>query len=423
MALADFADEPGIAQILNSQLSADNAALAVNQVLEQAGRTERTAATSVKRWRRRAGRPGYAGNAAEPCTPSGPVIGEDASDYRERYRELQARHDSTLRQLAKAKARTEDLVDAVYRAAGEAAAALDLPAAPKSPPDKRRRPEEVAVAVLSDWQLAKLTPTYNSEVCERRIERFANEVLSITDIQRADHPVRTCHVWALGDLIEGELIFPGQSFMIDASLYRQVCVDGPRILGNFLRKMLRKFDTVEFHGVIGNHGAIGGRERRNMNPESNGDRMLYRITQQLLEGEDRITWDIPDGHGERHWYTVATIGAYSSLLIHGDQLRGYGGMPWYGLQKKVGGWRMGAIPEHFQDVYFGHYHQPTRVTLSSVTARCAGSTESFNQYAMEQLAAVGYPSQPLMFVHPERGIVTAEYCCWLDLPDKGAAKW
>jgi len=30
------------------------------------------------------------------------------------------------------------------------------------------------------------------------------------------------------------------------------------------------------------------------------------------------------------------------------------------------------------------------------------------------LAAAGRPSQSLVFVHPEKGIVTAEYNCWLD---------
>jgi hypothetical protein len=33
---------------------------------------------------------------------------------------------------------------------------------------------------------------------------------------------------------------------------------------------------------------------------------------------------------------------------------------------------------------------------------------------MEQLAAVGRPSQGLRFVHPDKGIVTAEYTVYLD---------
>lgn len=411
--LAQLAEDPQVREILDSRIGHVPAAQAISDLLRGSGKG--TTEGSVRRWRQRNNwtlAPAPASDEPENIT------------LQQRLADLQRQHDATLRKLAALHDRTGQLVDAVYRAACEAAAALALPAVRKPPnPDRRRKPEEVAVAVLSDWQLAKVTPTYNSEECETRISEYADRVLEITEIQRADHPVRGIHIWALGDLIEGELIFPGQQYLIDASLYRQVCVDGPRILGSFIRRMAASFDWVEVHCVIGNHGAIAGRSRRDMNPESNADRMLYRITQQLLADQDRITWHIPDGDRERNWYSIAKIGKYSSLLIHGDQLRGYGGMPWYGLQKKVGGWRLGAIPEHFQDVYFGHYHQPTRVTLSSVTARCAGSPESYNTYAMEQLAAVGFPSQPLMFVHPGKGIVTAEYTIWLSEPDPQAARW
>ncbi len=141
--------------------------------------------------------------------------------------------------------------------------------------------------------------------------------------------------------------------------------------------------------------------------------MLYRICQQILANEPRISWDIPDGHSERNWYAIDAIGDYKTLLIHGDQFRGTSGMPWYAIQKKVGGWKLGAIEYDFHDVFFGHYHQPTRLTLNSVTARCSGSTESHNDYAMEQLASVGRPSQWLMFAKPDWGI-TAEYVVWLD---------
>lgn len=320
----------------------------------------------------------------------------------------------TTRQLGEAKAKKEELVEAVFRAASDAAAALELSEIPVPPADRRPKPE-TAVAMLSDWQLAKLTTTYNSLVCEERVRLYADKVIELANIQRADHPVTDLHVWLLGDLIEGELIFPGQAHMIDASLYRQITVDGPRILGDFLRRMLANFETVHVTAVIGNHGQLGGSTRRDHNPETNGDRMLYRIVQQILAGEERLTWNIPDGDGERRWYAVDTIGNYSALLLHGDQIRGgFGGFPFYGLAKKVWGWASGSIPEPFKDVALGHWHQPTRVTLNSITARVNGSTESDNSYAQEQLAASGSPSQWLLFVEPSRGRVSAEYVVYLD---------
>jgi hypothetical protein len=330
--------------------------------------------------------------------------------------ELRVAYSKLLQEYDKLKTKSTDLSTAVYQAVVDTVKTQEpIALSPtfnivKSKKDSKNK--EVAVAILADWQLAKVTPDYNSSVCEKRIETFANKVIDLTNIQRADHPVDEIRIWALGDIVEGELIFPGQSFLVDGGLYRQVTVDGPRIMRKFINTMLENFKKVTFVGVIGNHGAIGGRSRRDHDPETNADRMLYRIVELMYEKEKRISFNIPDGYGERNWYAIDKIGNYSSLLLHGDQFSGLSTM--YSFQKKVYGWKVGAIKEHFDDVYCGHFHTPTKMTFNTVQFRISGSPESTNTYAMESLAAIGHPSQDLMFVHPDKGIVTAEYTCWLD---------
>lgn len=338
--------------------------------------------------------------------------------------ELKISYTKLLQEYEKLKTKEVHLADAVYRAVCEEIRSGSLYDVPKvNPPkkDTRKASEEVAVAILSDWQLGKVTPDYNSAVCEQRIQQYAEKIIHLTEIQRQDHPVKELRIWCLGDIVEGELIFPGQEFLIDSGLYRQVTVDGPRIMKNFLNKMLEHFETITFTGVIGNHGAIGGKSRRNHDPETNADRMLYRIVQLMFENNNRIKFNIPDGRGERYWYAIDKIGNYKSLLIHGDQ---FGGLAsFYSFQKKVYGWKIGGIErkdrdgtlvDEFDDVYLGHFHTPTKMTFNTVQCRISGSPESTNTYAIEVLGAVGRASQPLMFVHPIRGIVTAEYNCWLD---------
>jgi hypothetical protein len=241
--------------------------------------------------------------------------------------ELRKANRSLLQQLEKARVTKAELVEAVKEAAFTAASALELSPVPSPARDTRKGKPEVAVAMLSDWQLGKKTPTYTSEVCEERVQRYAAKVIELADIQRAHHPIREVRVWLLGDIVEGELIFPGQAHRIDASLYRQVVVDGPRLLGDFLRAMLGAFDKVNVTAVIGNHGAIGGPSRREMHPETNADTMVYRIVEQMVK-DPRLTWDIADPSGERGWYAIDHIGTYSALLFHGDQVRGgFGAFP------------------------------------------------------------------------------------------------
>ena len=340
--------------------------------------------------------------------PKDPITGEQpVSDP-----ELRVSFTRLQQEYNKLKTKSDDLASAVYQAVRDDMADNKYKPVPKPVLSKKKNGEEVAVAVIADWQLAKITPDYNSQVCEERIYKFAEKIINLTEIQRQDHPVRELRIWALGDIIEGELIFPGQSFLVDGGLYRQITVDGPRILKNFINIMLQNFEKVTFVGVIGNHGSIGGRARRDHDPETNGDRMLYRIAQLMFENEKRIEFKIPDGRGERHWYAIDKIGNYKAMLCHGDQ---FGSLSsFYSFQKKAYGWKIGALSEDFDDIYIGHFHTPTKMTFNTVQLRISGSPESVNTYAAEVLAAVGRPSQSLYFVHPEKGMVTAEYNCWLD---------
>jgi hypothetical protein len=256
-----------------------------------------------------------------------------------------------------------------------------------------RRPRS---CLLSDWQLGKKTPSYGSEVCARRIEELADRVCTVTDVQRSDHPVKDCRVYLLGDLVEGELIFPGQSHLIDASLFHQVMVDGPAILGQFVTRMLAHFETVTVVGVIGNHGAIGGRSRREMHPESNADAMMYEATRQRFN-DKRLTWESTLQPGERAWYATDDVGDRRWFLFHGDQCRGgFAGFPWYAFGRRLNSW---ANLYGFDYAAAGHFHTPVRglYAAGSVTHWGNGSTESDNTYAAENMAAAGTPCQWLLF--------------------------
>jgi len=305
-----------------------------------------------------------------------------------------------------------EAVVSVYQAAFDAFSTFELPKI-KAPTLKsnRQTSPEVAVAVFSDWQMGKVTASYNTQVLEKRIELYTEKLLEITEIQRLHHNVDELHVWLLGDIVEGEEIFAGQSHLLDSGLYRQVGVNGPRILSKFLITALEKFKKVHVLGVIGNHGAVGGKMRKQHDPETNMDRLLYKILELMFDKEDRITFNIPDGRGERNWYAIDNIGDYSSLLIHGDQLPSPA--QYYGYYKKIMGWKDGAIPEHFNDVFMGHYHQQFKMTIGSSILRVSGSPESSNTYAQEYFSSMSRPCQHLMFIHPEHGI-TSEYSVWLD---------
>lgn len=345
------------------------------------------------------------------------AVEEDAKGLRKlemRLLTTQRTLDKTQKLLGDAKEQNQYLRQRVYDAVKDSLEALAFD--PIKPPTvKHSTHPEIAVAVMSDWQLGKKTPTYDSDVCEQRVEEYGDKVLRLTDIQRAAHPVDELHVWLLGDMVEGEMIFPGQAHLIDSSVFRQAMVNGPRILGDFLRRMAGAFAKVHVVGVIGNHGSPGGRARREYNPETNWDRVLYWFVKELFaaSGQDNVTFDVPFEINERAWYAIDDIGGYRTLLMHGDQLKWGPRAP--STFQKILSWKAGGLNGQagtFDDVIAGHWHQTQRMRVGNTTVRMNGSTESTNTYAQEWLANMDDPSQWLMYVRPGRG-VTAEYQVWL----------
>ena len=327
---------------------------------------------------------------------------------------LQQTNAQLLRNLDAAKHRTQQLVDAVYRAARDAAEQATYRPVPRPRLARGKNDPETAVLVLSDWQLGKKTPTYSTEICAKRIQQYAERVRRLTDIQRADRPINKAKIFVLGDICEGELIFPGQEHRIDASLFQQVMLDGPEILGTLIREMLAYFSEVEVWDVIGNHGALGGMSRKHYHPESNADAMLYEATRKTLKGESRLRWVPNMPRGERAWYQVVPIGRHNYFLFHGDQMRGGGfaGIPMYGFVRAINNWAAGVIKEPFRYAFCGHWHSLWSMPINNRILWVNGSTESSNEWFREELKTQSDPAQWLMFAHDRRGI-TSEHRVWL----------
>ena len=211
---------------------------------------------------------------------------EEADTFDNKFDFIRSENRRLAKLAEKNKNVKEEAILAVYEAAYDAFSNFELPPVKvKSITGSKRGAPETAVAVLGDWQLGKITPTYNSDVLAQRMDQYAEKLIEITDIQRTHHNVDNLHVWLLGDIVEGEEIFPGQSHLIDSGLYRQVGINGPEILGNFLRTALENFKHVHVTGVIGNHGAVGGRARKQHDPETNMDRLLYKIVELIYKSK------------------------------------------------------------------------------------------------------------------------------------------
>ena len=314
------------------------------------------------------------------------------------------------KQLRQAKERTQDLVEATHQAAYDAMLTMGKIAPVVEPTiDKRKTKGEVALWHMTDWQGAKRTTSYNSEIMRDRVLSFCQKATRITEIQRADHPVKEVTICFGGDMVEGLFNFPTQAFEVDATLFEQY-VNVSRLCVDVVRHALANYEKVTVIAEWGNHGRIGSK-RDNVPRSDNFDRMCYELARQLLQGEKRLTWqDCPED------IQRVEIGNYRALLIHGDEVGRNGFASPGAIVQHANKWRSGSYPWEFRDVYIGHYHTHSEWAMANGQGSVyqTGSTESDNRYAGVMLAASATPSQRLHFIDPIKGRVTAVYKVWLD---------
>ena len=325
------------------------------------------------------------------------------------HEETKAALNRALVSLARAKAQTEDLVEAVYRAARDAVVANPPKATAKPRSDIRRKGGEVALWHLTDWQGAKVTTSYNRDVMWQRVHTFVDKAQHITEIQRKDHPVRSAAILFGGDMVEGLFNFPTQPYEVDATLFQQ-WVSVSRLLGEVVQRALGIYETVQVIPEWGNHGRIGS--KRDAVPRSdNVDRMCYETARQLLANEKRLTWnDCPED------IQRVEIGNYRALSMHGDETGRNGYTSKTTFLNYLNRLKAGAYGWTFMDAYTGHRHTHDEMAMSDGIGAWfqTGSTESDNRYARDGLGASAHPSQRLHFINPEIGRVTAQYKIWLD---------
>ena len=273
------------------------------------------------------------------------------------------------------------------------------PKIPEPKPSKKQAETEIAVLHLSDTQFGKVTRTYDSEIASARVQEFAGRAVKCIERHRAYATVDEVHLYLGGDMIEGELIYPGQAHLIDQSVFDQAVRTCPDAIARCILTLAAATRRVKVVGVAGNHGRPGSKHAGS-HPRTNWDRVCYEVARMMVGKSERIAWDIADD-----FFAVNNVLGHRHLIVHGHQIRGgFGGFPFYGTAKRAWGW-IDSIEQPWDHLYFGHFHTMTTGNLNGRWWFCNGTTESDNDYAREELSASGVPVQRLQFWSAEHGLV------------------
>jgi hypothetical protein len=284
---------------------------------------------------------------------------------------------------------------------------LDIPVSVPKRGSSRLHTEE-AVVHVTDIHFGKKTTTYNSTVAAERLLLLVDAVQEIADLRRSFATIKRLRIELGGDMVEGEgNIFGGQAHEIDQDLIDQMIKFGPEKVAGMIISLAQTFEEIYVDGVPGNHG----RQSRDSSKRHNADSIFYEIVRLIVNTaapklKNRIKWNLPlDREPGDEWFASFKIcDHWGGATVHGDQILGQLGMPWYGFKTKVAGWASCMPP--FDYLFTGHFHTHASFDLHDRCVLSTGSTESDNAYAKQNMAAAGRPKQRLVFFNRKYGLLT-----------------
>ena len=283
-------------------------------------------------------------------------------------------------------------------------------------PSTEKVSQETAVLLLSDTHIGETVNKeevynfgeYNFDIFTKRLKFLANSIKSITTTKLKGYRIDKLVIYCLGDMVSGrihqEIMERGEEIIFQV-------LQGSFVTAQFILEMAQMFNEVEVVGVVGNHGRLT-KKPPHKRKYVNWDYLFYQFLGTFLVSNDRIKCKFP-----KSFFTVHKIYDWSFVLLHGDNIRSWLSIPWYGLERMM--WRMGdllqgqGVKPHYRIV--GHFHNSGELDKVPGELIINGSMIGGTEYSLGKLFSFDRPTQLFMGCHAEIG-VTWRYPLRLDLP-------
>lgn len=324
------------------------------------------------------------------------VVEETVKDRRISVLKDEVTHLRKLyREQTKGVAGNEALIEAIY----EVLPSLDPVQTPKPIKVNGDIEEEELVLLLGDLHIGEVVDleetggisSFNLDIAKRRIEYTIEKAILIAKEKQKGYHYRKLNVFLLGDLISGiihdELRESNEVGVVKQMLFA-IEVLAPSIL-----RLCQEFPEVRVTSIVGNHGRVKEKYYFKGKANNNYDYLVSKMLEQLTAKQENLSWNIPES-----FWAIEEVCGNKFMLSHGDFVRSWAGIPWYGLSRSYMKWRVlcsdyGIDFDHF---VIGHFHNPNVFTMVRGKMIVNGSIKGGDEYAIGAIAAACDPVQ-IMF--------------------------
>lgn len=245
-----------------------------------------------------------------------------------------------------------------------------------------RLPAISTVLFLSDLHVGRKTDDYNLRVFCERMDTLQKKFNAYKTMINRSYKMPDLHIVFLGDILDGETIYPAQAFNLDSDVDTAMDVLLDKVSA-FILSMLDRFEEIHIYGVEGNHG------RTHFRGKTNWDKIFYKRLKDRFLVIDRVKFHLGS------WYLLAQIRSKKMLFVHGDQINMYQNIPLYGIIQKGMRWYSGGIEEPFDIVALGHFHTVFMMDWNNIRIFGNGTFITSDDYVKSK---VGMKSQNRMWV-------------------------
>lgn len=208
------------------------------------------------------------------------------------------------------------------------------------------------LALLSDLHFGDIVEDeagnirYDTATATQCVNTFGEKTLRIADDEYEEFD--DLHLGLLGDIATGEGIYEGQVFDIETHLARQV-TDAVQALYDLVTTFAERFETVQIHAILGNHGDI---RASGVSKQANTDLIIYRWLDDALRRSEIDNVQIEIAESSHHLNT--TVRDWRLHLRHGQDGRRHVDAT-SASESEWRGWR----EAHRYDLAArGHFHSP-----------------------------------------------------------------
>jgi hypothetical protein len=261
-----------------------------------------------------------------------------------------------------------------------------------------------AVWHWTDWHIGEVVQpdevegfnAFNLDVAEGRVQRFVANSTRWIEMHKPTYDIPVLRIIDTGDSVSGD-IHDELSRTNEFPVPRQV-VEAARIKADAIVQASASFAQVVVDFVTAdNHSRTTKKPQFKEGGTNSMNYLVGWITQKLVEKVKNVTFNLHPVIS-----TVIDVEGWRYLIQHGHTIKGWSGIPYYGVERAVGREakvRMNmAQSRRFHQIVMGHFHAPLNHPNFMIGGSLTGTNEL--DHGVGRFAP---PMQTAWIVHPRIG--------------------